>query len=225
MFLKNHTEKQFYITTHSNIFLNNSLVDMIYWVYFEDSVKIEEAKKRVAIFNDLGYSVTDNMVSDLVILVEGPKDKPVIEEFLFKFDLYNKNDIKIWPLGGDIMNQLDLSVFSEKYKIFALIDNDPLSKKIRDRFMENCKKYHIPVRRLERYSIENYFSVDALKKIFRNQLPENFNRIDPYRKLYDQIGINVKNKTRAIVREMELSDIEDTDLYEFFQEVRKKCEE
>ncbi len=41
LYLKNKVlDKQFFLTTHSNIFLNNSLVDKILFTYYEDSVKV-----------------------------------------------------------------------------------------------------------------------------------------------------------------------------------------
>ncbi len=170
----------------------------------------------------MGYTVADNLVSDLIILVEGPTDRPVLEELLLKIGILEKYDIKIWPLGGDIMAQLDLSVFAEKYKIIALIDKDIESKKIRQKFEENCKIFDIPVHKLERYAIENYFTLEALKTVFGPQIPESITKIKPNIKLQTQLGIDVKKNNRKIVRQMSLNDIKDTDLYTWLENIPKK---
>lgn len=221
-FLREETVKQFFMTTHSNVYLNNTLVDKVFFTHFEDAIKVDDATSRAAILNDLGYAITDNLVSDLIILVEGPKDTPVIEEFLVKLGLFGQYDIKIWPLGGDIMDQVDLSVFAQNYAILALVDNDPGSRVIRERFMSNCQKYSIPVHRLERYSIENYFSVRVLREVFKGQIPETLTHVDPDTKLEDQINMNVKNNIRKIVSRMDLAEIKNTDLYVFFEKI-KQC--
>jgi len=119
-FLKEETGKQFFITTHSNVFLDNALIDRVFFAKCTDHVEIDDATSRAFILDDLGYSIADNLISDLVILTEGPKDIPIIEEFLIKFKIAEKYNIKVWPLGGDIMDQVDLSVFSQNYSILAL---------------------------------------------------------------------------------------------------------
>lgn len=220
-FLRTETEKQLFLTTHSNIFLDNALIDRVYFTSFSDSIRVDDATRRASILDDLGYSVADNLVSDLVILVEGPSDVGVVEEFLIKMGLYGKYDIKIWPLGGDIMDKLDLSVFAERYSIIALIDNDPGSKKIREQFKKNCEKLKIPVYHLKRYAIENYFTVQALTAVYPHEMPAAVSAIAPGQKLEKQIGFNVKGRNRAIAREMSLDDIKGTDLYNFLSEVEK----
>jgi hypothetical protein len=221
--LKEETSKQFFLTTHSNVFLNSAFVDKVFFTYFDASVKVDDATSRASILHDIGYGVTDNLVSDLVILVEGPLDIPVLEEFLIKWGLFSSHDIKTWPLGGDIMNQLDLSVFAQSYSIIALVDNDPGSEKTRKKFMENCEQHNIPVHRLERYSIENYFSLRALREVFGPQIPSLITEIDPNKKLEDQIEMDVKKNNRRIARKMTLDEIEGTDLHIFFEKVEELC--
>jgi molybdopterin-guanine dinucleotide biosynthesis protein len=224
-FLRNETSKQFFLSTHSNVFLDSTLVDRVFFTRFEQEVVIDDATSKASILNDLGYSVTDNLVSDIIILTEGPSDTPIIEEFLLQMGVYGKFDIKVWPLGGDIMDQVDLAVFAQRYSIIALIDNDPKSTSVRNKFITNCQKYNIPVHRLMRYATENYFTLDALRKVFSTQIPDTVTSIDPNKKLEDQIGINVKKRNRKIVQQMHLADIKGTDLYDFFLQVKSMCEQ
>lgn len=212
-FLAEETDKQFFITTHSNIFVNSTYVDRVFFTKFENNViKVSDETKQAEMLHDLGYSVTDNLVSDLIILVEGPSDTPVIEEFLNKMGIDAKYNIKTWALGGDIMDKHNLSVFAERYKVMALIDRDPKSRASRKRFEQNCEELNIPVTRLQRYAIENYFSVRALKKVFGIQIPDTFETISPSKTLFDQIEINVKNNNRKLAKETTLDEIRDTDL-------------
>ncbi|MGG3271688.1 AAA family ATPase [Priestia aryabhattai] len=219
--LKEKTDKQYFITTHSNIFLDNNFVDKVFHVSFTNKINIKDATNKSEILNDLGFSVTDNLTSDLIILTEGPSDKGIIEEFLSKMGLLRKFNIKIWPLGGDIMDQLDLSTFRDSYNIIALIDRDPGSQSIRNRFIKNCEDNGVIVHQLEKYAIENYFSVDALREVFKGQVSEDLTCIEPNSKLENQLGINPKKNNRKIASKMSLDDIKDTDLYLFLEKVKE----
>jgi len=222
-FLKNSTDKQYIFTTHSNVFLDNAYVDKVYYCFIEnDQIGINEATNKAFVLNQLGYSIADNLVSDLIILTEGIYDKPVIEEFLMQMGLIPKFNIKVWAMGGDIMDKQDLSVFVENHKVMALIDKDPGSKSIRDKLKSNCEEHKIYCHQLERYSIENYFTVEALRKVFHSQIPDVITTIDPKKKLEDQISVDVKRNNRKIVRQMKLEDVKDSDLFQFLRDVEKK---
>jgi len=220
-FIRDATDKQLFVTTHSNVFLNNVFADRVFFTTFDGSVHVDDATSRASILDDLGYSVSDNLVSDLIILVEGPTDRPVVEEFLSKDGLLRRFEVKVWPLGGDIMDQVDLTVFAERYSILAVIDGDPDSDKIRRRFERKCQDHGIEVHRLTRYSIENYFTVEALRKVFGRQLPVDFTVVDEHVKLTNQLGFDVKKRNRHVAREMQLTDLEGTDLGSFFARVRE----
>ncbi|HEX8398111.1 MAG TPA: AAA family ATPase [Pyrinomonadaceae bacterium] len=220
-FLREETEKQFFMTTHSNVFLNNAFLDKVFFTSFKDSIVVNDATKRASILDDLGYSVTDNLVSDLVILVEGPSDVGVVEEFLIKLGLYGNYNIKILPLGGDIMDQVDISVFGDKNSVIALVDKDPGSERVRKKFIANCKRLGFPYHRLSRYAIENYFTVNALRSVFHGQISDKLTEIEPDKKLFDQIKMDVKKNNRKIAKAMSLDDIKDTDLYKFFTKIER----
>lgn len=222
--LRETTDKQFFLTTHSNVFLNSALIDRVFYTRFEQSIMIDDATGRAAILNDLGYEVTDNLISDLIILVEGPSDVPVIQEFLVKLGIIANYVIKVWPLGGDIMDQLDLGVFAERYEILALLDQDPGSDRVRRRFVANCGALGVPVHRLERYSLENYFTTRALREVFKGQIPTELEVLEPGVSVEKQIAMNVKKSNRKIAEAMTLEEIGGTDLMDFLDQVRELCE-
>ncbi len=219
-FFRNELDKQFFISTHSSIFIQPSITDRIFYTNYKDgSVHLDDITSKATILHNLGYSVTDNLVSDLIILVEGPTDVPVIEEFLEKYRLLQRHIIKIWPLGGDIMDKHDLTVLCEKYRTIALIDQDPGSSSVRKRFLKKCKELGIENTQLNRYAIENYFTLNALRCVFNNQISSDLFEINPDKPLKDQIHMDVKKNNRKIARAMSLKDIKETDLEKFFQRV------
>ncbi len=220
-YLRDKTSKQIIMTSHSNIFVNPFIVDKIYRTYHDGKVHVEDSSSRALLLGELGYDVTDNLISDLVILVEGLFDKYVVLEFLHKMGIDKQYEIKVWLLGGDIMADQDLSVFVSNYNVIALVDKDDKDKntrKVREKFVENCNKAAIPITRLKRYSLESYFSIDALKSVFKSQIPAEF-KPDVGTKLWDQLGFNGKSQNLALARATTLEDIAGTDLMDFLESV------
>lgn len=216
-------EAQFLLSTHSSIFLDATMVDQIYLTKYTKlkGVEAESGMSRAHILSSIGYSVADNLISDLIILVEGPNDVVALNMLLYKFGVSTDYNIKIWALGGDIMHKQDLSVFTQKYKTIALVDKDPGSAKSRTKFESLCADVDIDVHRLERYSIENYYSVRVLKIVFKGQFPENISKLSETIKLEKQIGFDVKKRTRNIIKEMTLNEFEGTDLFDFMETIKK----
>ena len=225
-YLKKIKSKQFIITTHSATFLNTDIIDKIFYCSNNDEIKVSDQTSKSEIINSLGYSVTENLVADLIVLLEGPTDIPVIKEMLKWVGVLPHHNIKYWPLGGDIMASLDLSVFAERRNVISLIDSDPGSSVQRTRFKRNCKANQIYCKKLNRYSIENYFTINALRETFPNQIPASIKVIVPTEPVDSQIGFSRKNKTiktrnSQIVQKMTLSDIESTDLKDFLNYAKK----
>jgi hypothetical protein len=218
-FLREKAEKQFFISTHSSVFLNTQFADKVFTCRMADTIQVSNATSRAALLTELGYSIADNLVSDLVVLCEGPKDKPVLDEFFQKMGLPERGNIKVWPLGGDIMDQLDLTVFQESHQLIALIDGDPGSSVIRKRFMKKCEELQIPITRLERYSIENYFSLSAIASAMNGQMPSGLTALDHTKPVAEQLGFEVKKNGGKIAKEMKLEDIKGTDLEVFLHQV------
>jgi predicted ATPase len=219
--------KQFMFSTHSNVFLNPYVVDEIYYAEIEDGkVKLNDETNRAQILNNLGYSTADNIVSDVLILTEGPTDIPVLTKIFSWFELMQNYNIKFWPMGGDIMDSLDLSVFSERNNVVVLLDKDPKSSKIRTSVSRKCKELGIYCHRLQRYAIENYFTFEAIKSVYTDI---SLNSIDVNEKLDDQLGFSKNKKTikvnnSKIIEHMTIKDIEGTDMYKFCNQVKIICE-
>lgn len=220
--------KQFFISTHSAVFLDPSLVDKIFYCQNNGEISVTDQTSKSKIINSLGYSVTDNLISDLIILLEGPTDIPIIQKILSWNEILDKFNIKYWPLGGDIMACLDLSVFAERKNVFALVDSDPGSGKIRTKFLRNCKNNGIYAKQLTRYSIENYFTLDAIREVFPNKIKASITNLDPNESVDKQIGFkingeenskSIKSKNGDIISRMKPEDIQNTDLQKFVDDV------
>ncbi len=218
--LKATSNRQFFLSTHSSVFLDTLSVDRVFYVQNNGQVRINDHTSKSQIIADLGYSVAENLVSDAIILTEGPTDIDALRQILRWIDLTERYNIRFWPLGGDIMQHLDMSVFSETRNVYAIVDNDPGSSKARTRFLKQCEKYEIPAIRLKRYSIENYAILPAIRSVFPRQIPSEIRQLDPMKKVDNQLGFakkgkSIKSKIGQIFARMSIVDIKDTDLLDF----------
>lgn len=120
------------------------------------------------------------------------------------------------------MDRLDLEVLGG-YKTLALIDNDPGSRRIRNRFKKRCQELNIHVTQLSRYAIENYLTLDAIRAEFPGKVPDSLRRLSHSKKVEDQLGFNIKKASHRIARRMDLSDLQGTDLMDFLEIVESEC--
>lgn len=223
-FLKEQEDKQFIISTHSNVFIDHSFIDKIYYCWFDEEVKISDKTTASKIIDSLGYSIAENLAADAIILTEGPTDIPILKRILTLNDTLTTYNVKFWPLGGDIMGESDLSIFKGLNKVFAIIDSDPGSSKIRNKFQKNCKDLDIPCYKLDRYSIENYIPLNIIKDQFPSQI--TIKNLDDKLSVDDQIGFkqkskSIKQKNAEMALRLELKDIQETDLYKICNEIKK----
>jgi hypothetical protein len=108
------------------------------------------------------------------------------------------------------MGKVDLEVFSQSSRVVAIVDRDNGSEPARKQFISNCEKNRVEVFRLQRYAIENYFTVGALKAVFKGQI--RVETIDPNIRVNDQLGMDVKNNGWKILQQMRAADLRGTDI-------------
>lgn len=228
-FIKGIKNKQFLLSTHSSVFLNPFVVDRIFYTVFNDKVSVSDETSKSEILYNLGYSVSENIVSDVIILTEGPTDIPILSTIADWIGFGKTHNIKYWPLGGDIMADLDLSIFAEKRNVYALIDSDPGSSVIRTRFLRKCKEQGIKCHKLKRYSIENYLSIEAIKSVFGETVPTKLTELDENKSVDEQLKIKnkrtIKTKNREIISFMKIEDLKGTDLLNFLLQIDKYLKE
>lgn len=224
-FIKNIKSKQFFFSTHSNEFLNPYIADKIFYSEFKNEISVSDNTSKAKILSNIGYSISENFSADLIILTEGPSDKPIFMKIFNWMSFEDQYNIKFWPLGGDNMVRLDLSLFSESSKVFVILDSDTGSKVNRTRFQRMCKKNQIKCYKLKRYSIENYFTIETLRKVFPGKIPGKITQLNPKENVDKQIGFkakgkSIKSKNEEIIGKMSFNDIKNTDLYSICNEIK-----
>ncbi|MEO6067837.1 MAG: AAA family ATPase [Gemmatimonadales bacterium] len=213
--------KQFIISTHSNIFVDTSRVGKLILLNYVDNVAATDATDRGLALAEMGYSSADNLISDTIVLVEGPSDAEILEEFFDKADPEGKHIVRFWPLGGDTMSRINLSVFSRDHRVFALIDRDAKSDKVRRDFEEHCKQAGIPCHRLKRAAIENYIPLTSYRAVFKGQVMATLDKLKDSESVEQQLGFSVKRKARQLAQLTSIDAILETDLGEFVRLVHQ----
>ncbi len=172
---------------------------------------------------EIGFSAYRELGFDKLLLVEGPHDVTTIQEFLRIWG--KEHEIVILPLGGGSLikatseTQL-LEITRITTNVSAIIDsertneNEPLSSD-RQGFKEACEKVGIPCHVLKRRALENYLSDSAIKKVKGTQ----YSALAPYEKLLPRTHGWGKSEDWKIAREMPKSDLENTDLGAFLDQL------
>ncbi|NJD78916.1 MAG: hypothetical protein FIB08_17790 [Candidatus Methanoperedens sp.] len=214
-------------STHS-IGLARSSADRVYTVRKDANNGSEitelEATPRLSEFlGELNFSGYRELGFDKILLVEGPTEIKTIQQFLRLYEKDHK--IVLLPLGGDsLINGLSELELEEIKRISentsALIDSERSSSGARlshnrMAFVEICKKIGINCHVLERRAIENYFTDRALK----NAKGEEYNALQFYQKLGDIKPSWSKHENWRIAREMNLNDLNATELGDFLRDL------
>jgi hypothetical protein len=138
---------------------------------------------------------------------------------------YGKDhEVVILPLGGaSLINETSELQLQEVKRItedvYAIIDSErngedaPLAED-RRKFVEICKTVDIPCHILERRATENYFSERAIQIV----KSEKYHALQPYEALDKQNGWG-KAENWRIAREMVKSELDNTDLGQFLEEL------
>jgi ABC-type Mn2+/Zn2+ transport system ATPase subunit len=165
---------------------------------------------------ELGYSGYQELGYDKILLVEGPTDVTVFQQFL---RIYNKDHkVVLLPLGGrSFITRTSEPQLAEltriSSRIVAVIDSErrvlaaPLAVD-RQGFVEACKALHITCHVLERRATESYFTDRAVKAA----MGPNFRGIGPYGELSAASPSWNKRENWRIAREMTREELDGTDL-------------
>ncbi|MFC1967479.1 ATP-dependent endonuclease, partial [Chloroflexota bacterium] len=213
-------------STH-NIGLARASADCIYSFQTDPKGQHEvrdlETIPRLSEFlGELSYSGYKDIGFHKVLLVEGSSEVRTIQQLLRKY--YKDHKIVLLSLGGSDLIKSSSSVELEEIKritdnnISALIDSELKSSgdvlcKERKAFSVICEEANIDCHILERRAIENYFSDRAVKVV----KSEKYRALTPYEKLEEVSPSWGKQENWRIAREMNLEEINNTDLGKFLQ--------
>lgn len=225
-FLSDFKNRQFFLSTHSNIFLDPSYVGRSFFVKRSNAgVEVEDRTHRTTLLKSLGYSISDNIGCDLIVLTEGPNDGPVLEELCKKLGFWEDYTIRFWPIGGDTMSRFDFRLIADSYdskRILALIDSDPGSAPARKKFQANCDAAGIECIKLERYSIENYATLDVIRNCAALNQVVSIEELKPNRSTDSQLGFSIKKWMPYFIKSMSMEDLHGTDLLQFGETIRTR---
>jgi predicted ATP-dependent endonuclease of OLD family len=181
--LLKRTQNRYFITTHSNVFLDYDDNVSIYHVTHDGEkskvTNINNSKHNHDILDDLGYKNSDILQANGIIWVEGPSDRVFLNHWLHlkRPDLIEGLHYSILFYGGRLLSNLSYSPdFLDKTLIpllkinrnaYVIIDKD--GKKITDKL--NATKTRIK-NEIGDYKcwitkgreIENYLSESTIKK-------------------------------------------------------------
>jgi hypothetical protein len=214
-----------FFATH-NIGLARSAADRIYAVrkikLGDSTVTLYEKTPRLSEFlGELSYSNYRALGFEKVLLVEGPTEVKTIQQFLRLWKKDNK--IVLAPMGGDsLINRNSEAELAELTRISdnitALIDSelnevgDQISANRQD-FIEVCKGLNIHCHVLKRRAMENYFTDQAVK----SAIGPKHSALGNFERLKDASAPWNKRENWRIAGKMTKSDLEGTDLYDFFE--------
>lgn len=234
-YFKDHTEKQYFIATHSSIFLDNSYADTVFHIQYKDRISVENLIEKANLLKDLGYLAVDNLYADVIVLVEGSTDVNVLDVFIKTLGFCIGVDVKFLPLGGiPNMPHVKLEDIKAKFnKTLMLVDGDTNNSSIiaKKELQPKCSTLGIKYTELRGYGIENYFTINALKQKYSGI---TITAIQLDKKLEDQLQgkisktklDNFKKEIRSIATYMTEAEIKATgDLYDFLKELDTICKE
>ncbi|WP_405381966.1 ATP-dependent nuclease [Maribacter sp. LLG6340-A2] len=229
------TKNIYFLTTHSNIFLDSRYNTSVYHVQ-NDGVKstifnANRTAKTFSILNDLGYQSSDILQSNGVIWVEGPSDRTFLLKWISLLDsaLVEGLHFSIMFYGGRLLSHLSFlndKIITELIPLlrlnrnaFVIMDRDGFSSTTKI----NATKSRIKSELGDRNSwvtkgreIENYISTKSLKE----WLEVEKIKIDSNKKLEDIISkVSTKKYATAkskysseIVKHIDIDDLNVLDL-------------
>lgn len=203
------TKNKYFITTHSNIFLDHDADISVYHVK-NDGVKStitnsKRTKQTFSILRDLGYQSSDILQSNGIIWVEGPSDRIYLLKWIniVSPDLIEGIHFSIMFYGGRLLSNLSFEnekIISELIPLlklnmnaFIIMDRDGFKNNARINQTKTRIKTEIGSQNCwitNGREIENYLSENTLKKWL------SIERIttDPNKKLETIISKSTKKK-------------------------------
>jgi putative ATP-dependent endonuclease of the OLD family len=195
-FLIDKTNNIYFITTHSNVFLDFNKNASVYHVaYNKSKTSISYAntnEQSCAILNDLGYKASDLLQSNGIIWVEGPSDRIFLNRWinLLRNDFIEGIHYTIMFYGGRLLSHLSMTKkefltdkFIELLRInrnsMIIIDRDGISSQsqindTKKRINHETKKGNCWITKGR--EIENYISKDTIIYWLKDKFPEKQER-------------------------------------------------
>ncbi|MCK4364912.1 MAG: AAA family ATPase [Thermoplasmatales archaeon] len=169
-------DKQFFITTHSTVFIDKAKLKNTYLV-LHDGIKSEiknlsDKEDLKEILQILGIRPSDIFQAEKILFVEGNSDRIFFNKVSEKLNMpFFKNDVGIIPLGGVGKGKRYLALFNEITKIneipkFFILDKGTQKEAEDLEKSDSTVEYHV----LKIGELEDYYPdgliLDGLKAIY-----------------------------------------------------------
>lgn len=175
------------------------------------------------LLGELSFSGYREIGYDGVLLVEGPTEIKLFHELLRKYG--KDRHFVVLPLGGGglIKSGVDEELSEVKRisdNVVALIDSERPAKEApldsqRQAFVDTCNQLKIDCRVLQLRAIENYFSDQAVKRVFGDK----YRALLPYEKLSETELGWAKADNWRIGQAMTKAELDGTDLGSFLDSI------
>lgn len=196
----------FFITTHSNVFIDsytNSSIVNLYHLFKSNNqmelVKVERFLEKNSILNDVGFKASDILQSNGIIWVEGPSDRLYINKWIELWSdktLKEGKDYQCVFYGGKLLSHLsfeeDIDELVNLLKVnrnsIIMIDSDKRAaggriNPTKSRIKTECEENSIMCWITKGREIENYISSNIILISLEkdsNEVFENFDDIKDY---------------------------------------------
>lgn len=181
----------------------------------------QKSSEYAEFLGEMSFSTYQDLGFHKVLLVEGVTEVQVFQQFLRK--LKKDHEVVILPLGGNqLINGKVAQELGEIKRlsgdIAVIIDSEKRSHeedlaKDREVFEQNCKELGFKTLVTQRRATENYLSELAIQKVKGSK----YKALGEFQKLNEADFPWSKSENWKIAREMELIELEGTDLLEFLQ--------
>jgi hypothetical protein len=219
--LASYAEEGIWFSTHS-IGLARSAAERVYSVIRrgdgDSTIRPLDGTPRLAEFlGEMSFSTHRELGLDKVLLVEGPTDVKVMQQFLRMMSKDHK--VVLLPLHGHFPEATELDeILRITDKVAALIDSErsspgaPLAQN-REAFLELCRDRNLKAQALEHRATENYFPDEIVKREFG----PTYRALAPYERLNNADPHWGKSQNWQLAAAMDIDAIKKTDLGKFLE--------
>lgn len=190
-FLIQETDHTYFISTHSNVFIDfNKDIQVSHVTYNGISTKIEQINESVSaknILNDLGYKNSDLLQSNGIIWVEGPSDRAYINKWisLIRDDLKEGLHYSIMFYGGKLLSHLSFT--SKEYNA---ANKEFLENELIDLMRINKNSFVV----IDRDGVSSNVVIRDTKKRIQDEIGNNLCWITKGREIENYLTANTLEK-------------------------------
>jgi len=174
-YLKEHTDNQYFIATHSAAFIDTEGAAIFHVAQEDGLTRIRPAKlnqERYAICADLGHRASDIIQSNAVLWVEGPSDRIYLKHWvsLANPDLIEGIHYSIMFYGGRLLSH----VSADDDDVDEFIELRALNRNLAVMIDSDRKTAHTPINATKRRLVDEFAKHGGIAWITKGREVENY---------------------------------------------------